>query len=169
MNDNRKKIGYWLLVGLGLVFAGSSVFLIVQGRVDGDWERVSAEILDVSRRFDEHCDSDGFDCRTDVSYAPTVRYVVDGQIIVHASREYSSVQYVAGKTTEVAYNPDKPDEARLVESADRLKIMGYIFAGLAAIILFFGVKGLVRGNPRKKKKGKKKIDKSPDPVSEWPG
>ncbi|HEY4518488.1 MAG TPA: DUF3592 domain-containing protein [Candidatus Paceibacterota bacterium] len=146
MNARRQKFGVGLFIFLllfGAIFTFVGVFAIRSTKVDPGWTRVSGKIVDVSPRT-----SDG-----STTYAPVVEYVVEDQANRVTSSFSSSFRPDIGESKEVAYNPTRPQEAKVVEGTSGSWFL-YIFpaVGILCILLAFYsfIKSLKRGSEIKR-------------------
>lgn len=106
----RQKFGVFPLIFLllfGAVFAGAGIFAIKGSKIDPNWTRISGQVVDSSSRI-----SDG-----STTYTPVVQYSVNGQTYKVTSSTGSSFYPNIGDTREIAYNPSRPDQAKVVEGA----------------------------------------------------
>ncbi len=104
----RKKFGIGELIFLvlfGGAFTGAG-FLAINGlKVDFGWARTYGEVVSSSSKI-----SDG-----STTHTPVVRYSVDGQEYWITSSISSGFAPTIGEKREVAYNPDQPNQAKIVE------------------------------------------------------
>src|SRR3989338_5680768 len=141
-NAHRHKFGLaflalFLLFGAAFVSAGLIGFRSLG--VDERWERVSGVVTDViSQREDEG-----------TLYAPVVGYEVDGRPYEVASRSRSSVYPTLGASREVAYNPNRPDQAKLVEGVG-VKLFFLIFLLVGGMFVVIGPTFFLQSRRRSK-------------------
>ena len=109
-NAKRHRFGVSLLVlfiVFGLVFGAVGAMTFKSLQVSDNWSRVTGTVTDVS----SHRGKNG------TLYAPVVIYEVDGESYEIVSRSSSSVYPTIGAEREVAYNPNRPDQSKLIEGA----------------------------------------------------
>ena len=105
----------------------------MSGKIDPSWARVTGEVRGfISQK------QDGKDV-----YAPTVDYTVSGQKYTAYGNVFSSFQPDTGEEQEVAYNPAKPDESKVV-AGGTTKFVLLIFPAVGALLLFFGITMFVK-------------------------
>lgn len=106
----RQKFGIFSLISLllfGAIFTVAGVFAIKSSKIDPNWTRISGEVVESSSRID--------DGKT--IYTPVVQYSANGQIYKVTSSIGSSFYPNIGDKREVAYNPTRPEQAKVVEGA----------------------------------------------------
>jgi hypothetical protein len=104
----RQNFGIGSLLFLfvfGAVFTGAGVSILNSHRIDPNWTKVTGEIIESSSRI-----SDG-----STTYSPVVKYEVNGRSYRVASSIGSSSYPNIGEKREVAYNPTRPDQSKVVE------------------------------------------------------
>jgi hypothetical protein len=115
---------FLLIFGAG--FLAAAVFFGLSMKIDPSWTRVTGTVTDIRTSRD----SDG------ATYAPIVSYTANGQAYQTSSNISSSSMPSLNSSKEVAYNPDQPSQAKIVEGGSSwifLAVFGIIGAG--AIIL----------------------------------
>ena len=132
----RQKFGVLPLIVLvlaGGVFLAAGLAALNSGKIDPSWARVTGEVRGfISQK------QDGKDV-----YAPTVDYTVSGQKYTAYGNVFSSFQPDTGEEQEVAYNPAKPDESKVV-AGGTTKFVLLIFPAVGALLLFFGITMFVK-------------------------
>jgi hypothetical protein len=97
----------------GLIFIGIGVGFVSRTKIDPTWIRTQGEVVDIVEMPGS---------RRGPSYYPVLKYLVNGQSY-QFRREWSSSGYpVLGSKEEIAYNQNRPNQAKAVES-----IGGWIF------------------------------------------
>ncbi|QQS18043.1 DUF3592 domain-containing protein [Candidatus Saccharibacteria bacterium] len=125
----RQKFGIGSLLFLmlfGAIFTGVGVFALISNKVDPSWTRVTGEVVDSSSHR-----NDG-----STTYSPIVQYEVNGQSYRVASSISSSSYPRIGEKREIAYNPVRPDQSKVVQSASTQWII-YLFpmVGVACLAI----------------------------------
>lgn len=126
------------LLLLGAAFTGGGIFALRSNKVDPDWTRVTGEVVDSSSHI-----SDGT-----TMYSPIVKYQVDGQPHKVGSSISSSAYPTIGKQQEIAYNPARPDQSKVVESSSsQLFIYLFPLIGILCIVSapYYFVRSAKRG------------------------
>lgn len=106
----RQKFGIGSLLFLmlfGAIFTGLGVLALVSNKVDPSWTRVTGEVVDSSSHR-----NDG-----STTYSPIVQYEVNDQSYRVVSSISSSSYPRIGEKREIAYNPVRPDQSKVVQSA----------------------------------------------------
>ncbi len=104
----RHKVGFGsmiLLLFFSGMFAAFGLFAIKNQRIDDRWLRVSGQVVEVSSKVREG----------KVMYTAIVSYSVGSQVYQVSSGISSSLAPTMGETREVAYNPEQPNQARVVQ------------------------------------------------------
>ena len=132
----RHKFGINLLLFLelfGAIFIGTGLWFANRTKIDPSWIRTQGEVINIMKG---NYYSGGRHSSIRPTYYPIFRYSVNGQSY-QFSREWSSSEYpVLGSKEEIAYNPNRPDQAKAVESTG-----GWIFLllfpllGTAVVVL----------------------------------
>lgn len=118
----RQKFGISSLLFLsfvGLAFMVAGNFIDTNLAIAPSWSRTSGTITSISTRID-----DGSKL-----YAPIVSYTVDNKTYHTTSNFQSSLAPSIGDTREIAYNPNQPEESKLVE-----KGMGALLPWILSVI-----------------------------------
>jgi hypothetical protein len=139
----RKKFGIGSLIFLvlfGTAFTAGGIIALRSNSIDPDWTVTAGKVVDISRSS-----NDG-----STTYSPVVSYQVEGRSYRAASNMSSSFQPYIGQNREVAYNPDQPEQSKIVESATTTWWL-YLFPiiGIACIVL--GPYQYIQGAKRDKK------------------
>lgn len=138
----RAKFGVSSLIFFtlfGTLFAVGGIFAFLSTQIDESWTRVQGKIVDVSSRT-----SDG-----STMYTPIVEYVVDGESYRVSSNSSSSIYPTIGNEREVAYNPVRPDEAKMVEGIG-IKLLILLFPAVGITILLVSFFSFVKSIRRTK-------------------
>lgn len=104
----RQKFGVsslLFLVLFGAAFTAAGVFAIKSNEVNAGWKTVGGKTVSSSSYI-----SDG-----SKMYTPVVEFKVDGQSYTTTSRMSSSSAPRVGEGRQVAYNPSRPDESKVIE------------------------------------------------------
>lgn len=123
----RQKFGIPSLIFLlvfGGLFTGAGVLILNANRVDPDWKVVTGEIVDVSSSI-----SDG-----STIYTPIVEYKVSDRVYKITGGISSSAYPDIGTKREVAYNPERPDQSKVIETL-RTQWFVYLFPAVGLICL----------------------------------
>lgn len=140
---SRRGLGWiFLLVGL-VTFFGLAVAATIVGVNEyrkADWPVTEGEVIDVVQKVNTRRDNDGHR-RTSITWAPVVRYTVDGNEYSFTSKVSTGTKPTIGSTVEVRYNPDDPQQAGL---ASGVLWVVFMLGGMAVLFLaVFGGTGLV--------------------------
>lgn len=123
----------------GSAFIGAGAFTYLSSRIDSSWERTQGTVVSVSRNV-------GSDS---VTYTPVVEYGVNGKDYTVQSNFSSSSRPAIGSSSEVAYNPNNPADAKLDQSGT-----GYVFFTLfpliGLIVVVLGVFSFIKSRKRNK-------------------
>lgn len=136
----RQKFGIGPMVFLllfGASFVGAGVFAIQSNKIDPSWTRVTGEIVDSSSRT-----SDG-----STTYSPVVKYEVSGQSYRVASNMGSSSYPKIGGTREIAYDPSRPNESKVVEGTGSILWL-YLFPIIGTACVVIGLYAFIRSTKR---------------------
>lgn len=136
----RQKFGISSLLVLsliGAIFVGVGVLAIRLARIDPTWTRSTGEVVDVTSRI-----SDG-----STLYSPIVQYTVNGQSYTIVGSVSSSSYPRIGEKREVAYNPSRLDQAKVVEGAGMQMIL-YLFPLIGIICLASAPYSYIRSSKR---------------------
>lgn len=139
----RQRFGVFSLIFVllsGVSFTATGIFAINSSKIDPAWTRISGEVVGSSSRTD----SDG-----STNYTPIIQYLVNGKSYKITSRSGSSSYPNIGDKREVAYNPNRPDQAKVVEGViiqALLWLSSAIGIGLLILAPFFFVRSLQRSN-----------------------
>lgn len=138
----RQKFGVGSLVFLllfGAAFVGAG-FLVINGvQIDSSWQRTNGEVVDVYDRTDNGS----------TTYAPVVKYSVNEQEYQMTGSLSSSFMPTVGEQREVAYNPQQPNEAKLVEGIGAtwwLWLFPVFGISMMAVALISFIRSLKRSN-----------------------
>ena len=104
----RKKFGISSLLFLlvfGAIFTGTGFFVLNSNKIDPNWTKVTGEVVESSSHTSN----------SSTTYSPVVKYEVNGQTYRVASSISSSSYPNIGAKREVAYNPARPDQSKVVE------------------------------------------------------
>lgn len=138
----RKKFGISsliLLISFGAIFTAAGLFAYKSVQIDESWSRAQGEIVDVSARV-----SDG-----STTYTPVVRYEVGHKTYQVTSNIGSSLYPNIGDTREVAYNPARPDQSKVVsDTGSKALLLLFPVIGIAMLVLapLLFVRSLKRSN-----------------------
>ena len=129
MNPNvrRRKFGAGTLLYLfifGVMFTGGGLFALQSNKVDPSWTKTTGQIVDTSSRTRD--DS--------TTYSPVITYEVQGQSYRVLSNSGSSSYPTIGAEREVAYNPARPDQSKVVETASTQGFL-YLFPALGILVM----------------------------------
>lgn len=109
----------------GGVFGAMGIVGFQSLTIDESWKQTAGIVTDVS----SHKGKNG------MLYAPVVTYEVDGRSYEITSRSSSSAYPTLGDAREVAYNPARPDQAKLIEGVTiKLLFLVFLLIGLVGII-----------------------------------
>lgn len=139
----RQQFGIFSLIFLllfGAVFAGSGLFFINSSKIDSSWNRISGEIVDSSSRISNES----------TTYNPVIQYSVDGQNYRLTSSSGSSFYPNIGGKLEVAYNPSRPDQAKVVDGVGAQAFL-WLFPVIGIGILVLAPILFIRSMHRSKK------------------
>ncbi len=138
----RQKFGVGSLVFLlifGAAFVGAG-FLVINGvQIDSSWQRTNGEVVDVYDRTDNGS----------TTYGPVVKYSVNEQEYQMTGSLSSSFIPTVGERREVAYNPQQPNEAKLVEGIGAtwwLWLFPVLGIGMMVVALISFIRSLKRSN-----------------------
>ncbi|MGE5310046.1 MAG: DUF3592 domain-containing protein [Sphaerimonospora mesophila] len=138
----RQKFGIGSLVFLllfGTAFVGAG-FLVINGvQIDSSWQRTNGEVVDVYDRTDNGS----------TTYAPVVKYSVNEQEYQMTGSLSSSFMPTIGEQREIAYNPQQPNEAKLVEGIGAtwwLRLFPVFGIGMMVVALISFIRSLKRSN-----------------------
>ncbi len=114
------------LILFGAVFTGVGLAIYKSTQTDDSWTRVQGEVASVSSRISEGS----------TLYTPVVSYEANGKAYQVAGNGGSSSYPNIGDKREVAYNPTRPDQSKVVESAgSKMFILIFPAVGIAMLIL----------------------------------
>ncbi|MGI9027318.1 MAG: DUF3592 domain-containing protein [Candidatus Saccharimonadales bacterium] len=139
----RQTFGVFSLIFLllfGAVFAGAGIFAINNSKIDSEWTRTTGEVVDSSSSI-----SDG-----STTYTPIVQYKVNGQSYKVTSSTGSSFYPNIGDTREIAYNPNRPDQAKVAEGAGSQALL-WLFPAIGIGVLVLAPILFVRSMQRSNK------------------
>lgn len=127
----RQKFGVYQLISLiitGLVFVGFGIFSINNSKVNPTWTKINGQVVDASNNI-----SDGT-----TTYTPVIQYSVNGQTYRVTSGVSSNVYPNIGEAREVAYDPARPGQSKVIEGAGIYAFL-WIFTvlGIGLVILAF--------------------------------
>ena len=123
----RQKFGIGSLIFLfifGAIFMSLGILALKSNKVDPSWTKVTGEIVDSSSHI-----SDG-----STTYSPVIKYEVGGQSYKVAGSLSSSSYPNIGEKREVAYNPVRPDQSKVVETASSQWFL-YLFPFIGIVCL----------------------------------
>ena len=143
MGAQRQKFGVGSFIGLfifGAIFTTAGLFGIKSTIIDSGWTKVSGTVVGAEPRSSS---------KGGTTYAAVVEYKVGNQTNQVTSGFSSSFSPNIGESKEVAYNPARPDNAKIVEGMGASWFL-YIFpvVGIGCILLaiFSFIKSLKRSN-----------------------
>jgi len=112
----------------GIVFFGAGLFAVMDTKIDRNWIKTSAEVVDFFKNRSAG-KRGGLD-------RPVYEYSVDGRSYRITSNIGSQFNPAVGERGEVAYNPDRPDQAKVVESAGSwLFLLMFPLVGISFLII----------------------------------
>lgn len=123
----RHKFGVTNLIFLmifGLSFSGAGILVFKSLQVDDSWARVQGRVVDASSRI-----SDG-----STLYAAVVEYEANGSKHKITSGSSSSAYPSIGSTREVAYDPARPNNAKVIEGKG-MQALFLLFPAIGALSL----------------------------------
>lgn len=139
-----KKALLWsaAIVGLmGLIFLPIGVGLwISSSNFQRTAERTTGTVVNHETKVSYDRDND----RRSVSYAPVLRFTVDGKEYEFTDSVSSSDKKPIGSKVEVMYQPDNPADARADSAANRW-LLPAIFTGVGAVMVLIGLGLLIAG------------------------
>jgi len=123
----RQRFGFGTLLMMllfGTIFTAVGLLAVNVGKIDPSWVRVSGEVVSSVTETGSH----------GITYAPVVRYSVNGQTYTVTSSVSNSFSPAIGSTEQVAYNPQDAASAKVVTSA-ALSALIWLFPGIGILIL----------------------------------
>lgn len=130
LKTQRQNFGIFsmLLFGfIGAIFITIGVFSFNSIQVDSSWTRITGKVTDIKSSL-----NDGT-----ITYSPVVEYSVNGQSYKASGSISSSQRPNVGAERQVAYNPNNPADARVVESGGT-SLLFLIFPAIGLALLIFG-------------------------------
>lgn len=121
------------LLLFGAVFTGVGVLALRSNEVDPNWTKVTGEVVDSTSRTGD----------SSTTYSPVVKYEVNGRSYRVASRISSSSYPRIGEKREVAYNPVRPDQSKVVEDASTQWFL-YLFPLVGIVCLAIAAYAFIR-------------------------
>ncbi len=122
----------------GLIFVGIGVGFASRRKIDPTWIRAQGEVIDIVEMPGS---------RRGPSYYPLFKYVVNHQSY-QFRREWSSSGYpVLGSKEEIAYNPNRPDQAKAVEGIGSW-IFLLLFPSIGALMVIMAPILFIRSSKR---------------------
>ncbi len=123
------------LLLFGTAFLTGGMVLLWSSHIPSDWQqtegRITGSVYSPSQRGTG-------------TYSPIVSYQVAGITYEARGSSGKGSSHVAGEIHKVAYNPDQPDEAKVVEGAGS-KMLSLLCALLGAGMLVFAVRLKLKG------------------------
>ena len=129
MNPQRQATGIKaliLLLLIGLALLGSGLAIFYSSRVNSSWTKIEGTVIR----------STPTGAGRNLSYLPVVKYTVSNQSYTVTASSGTSIMPLVGSLKEVAYNPDKPTQAKVVETTSGT-VLAVVFGvmGVGCIIL----------------------------------
>jgi hypothetical protein len=138
----RQSTGLGTLLFM-LIFGGifTSVGWVIMAdlNISPDWKRATGTIVEVVRKSSS--------TRHGPSYAPIVEYKVEGQSYRVASSISSTSYPTIGKTKQVAYNPQNPEEAKVI---DKIGMIFLLFPVIGILVIVMAVYAFIKSILREK-------------------
>ncbi len=125
------------LLIFGVVFTAAGLFFIFANSPDSDWVKTQGTVVSVQSRPGD----------SNTMYSAIVRYEVDGQSYTVVSSVSSSFSPDVGSSRTVAYNPDFPADAKVVEGLSSIWWL-YIFPVLGILIIVISIISFIRSRKR---------------------
>ena len=129
-----------LLIILGGIFTGVGVFAIRLNDVNDNWVKITGKVIDASTHT-----SDG-----STTYSPVVQYEVNSQSYEVASNFSTSSYPTIGESREVAYNPGRPDQSKIIENFGSTWWL-YLFPTIGIVCLITAPLAFIRSRKHEKK------------------
>ena len=124
----RQKFGlgaFIILVLLGIAFTAFGLFIVRSSQIDKSWIKVRGEVVEVSSTISQGS----------TLYTPIIKYEVNGQSH-RITPSSSSSFYPTGSHREVAYNPARPNEAKVIEgTGTKLLLLAFPAIGMLLLVL----------------------------------
>lgn len=140
LKAQRQKFGVGSLLALlllGAGFIGVTYFIITSTQVDSGWKQVNGKVTSISSSIDDGT----------TMYTPVISYTVNGQTH-RVSSSFSSSSYpTVGDKKEVAYNPARPDQAKVVEGLDTTWLF-WLFPLIGVILVVIAPISYMRSRKR---------------------
>ena len=133
---------------IGLIFTGVGYFATKSVEIDSSWKKINGTIVDVVVNQDTDVDPNDNTVNNSPTYSPVVNYQVNEQTYRITSSVGTSSKPTIGSTIKVAYNPNKPSEAKVVESK-ATKMMFYLFYVIGLGLIVYGCVMFALGLRRK--------------------
>jgi len=140
----RQKFGVGSFLALfvaGAVFVGAGYLLMQSTKIDPSWTRVEGKVIGSNPVSGS--------TNSGVTYAPVVQYTVNGTPYTITSGSSSSIHPSVGSQKEVAYNPQSPNDAKVVDGTGTKAILA-IFPVIGIVLLILAPVLLVRSMHRSK-------------------
>ncbi len=140
LKTKRQKFGIGSLIGMllfGVIFAGGGIFALTSNNVDSSWTRVSGKVVRSSSST-----SDG-----STTYTPVVEYSADGKSYEVTGSIGTSSHPSIGSSREVAYNPEHPDQGKVIESAGAMWFV-YLFPIIGILTILYAPYQFIRSRKR---------------------
>lgn len=129
-----KELFLFLIIGISSIGAGT--YAMAQNSISPSWPRVDGVVTDIIS---------GDNNKT---YAPVVSYIVNNKSYTITSKISNSNMPRINEDKTIAYNPAKPDEAKIDDSSATLFLIIFPIAGI--IVIIFSVISFISGSKQKK-------------------
>ncbi len=137
----RQKFGLGSLIFVilfGTIFAAAGLWFINDSKIDPSWTQISGQIVDSARSTNS---------KDNTTYRAIVSYSVNGQPYTVTSRVGSSASPTTGTSRQVAYNPSKPSEAKVVEAAS-MQMWMWLFPVAGFGLIIFAIVSFIKSTRR---------------------
>lgn len=141
MSTSHRSFGVGALIGtlaIGIIFIAVGYFVITSFKIDSSWKRVTGTVISESVSIQQNNnDSNNINSSNNsITYAPIVEYVVSDVKYQKQGSVSSSSHPTIGSSRQVAYNPNNPGDAKIVES-NTTQMLFWLFPIVGLLVLLF--------------------------------
>ncbi len=138
----RKKFGFGsllLVLFIGVILISSGILFLKSNSINPGWIKVYGQVVSVSTD-----NSNG-----STTYAPVVQYQVNGQSYKVISNSSSSNYPTIGSQKQVAYDPQQPQDSKIVAGVGTKSIL-YLLIIIGVLFIVIGPFAFIRSLRRSK-------------------
>lgn len=138
------KPAIFTFVRLLMFIIPGAIFLLIgllgfdSVRIDSGWNRTFGLVNDV----------DIVSGSRKTTYTPVVEYKIDGESYIVTGKIYSDNAPIVGSSIEIAYNPQRPSDGKLVQESGGSSLKMWVSTSFGAILLLIGIDMYIKDRRR---------------------